>query len=293
MSHGAVATTCPQCGAALTGEEAQCPSCTHYLGAPNVRACSFAAEMAALAARAQAAEKEAAQRGCHQVAKEFSETIRAESGVVVALPAMVARQLLSDPRSIYQNYESLVESGTRTAARPDDDRMRRSVGGLLFGSNANEIRYGVLSLDETGPSSYGEVFCRLKDVTIQHRVSFTETNSYTFITQHDLAPGKDIPKGHRAVWPNRDQLALAKLGKQLKKGQKKKDWAKLLLQSAGNRATDDFIEAHIFGGFNADSIQGVTALPLKAMSKTSKLDAKIALELFQKRSSTAVPGKAP
>jgi hypothetical protein len=275
------------------GNEAQCPSCAHHLGAPNVRACSAAAETAALAARAKAAEKEATQRGCSEAAKEFRETIRKESGVVVALPAQVARQLLADPRSIYQNYEGLVESGTRTAARPADDSMRRSVGGLLFGSNANAIRYGVLSLDGSGPSSYGEVFCRLKDVTIQHRVSFTETNSYTFIDEHALAPGKDIPKGHRAVWSNRDQLALAKLVKHLKKNQGKKDWARMLLRSSGNRATDDFIEAHIFEGFNADSMQSVTTLPLKGMSKTSKLDARIALELFHKRSSAAASGKAP
>ena len=284
-------STCPHCSTALTGDEAQCPACGTSLGAPNVRACSVPTELSALEVRAKAAEGAAAQRGCLDAAQAFVEKIKTESGVVVSLPSIIARQMLSAPNTVYQTYETLVDSGTRTAATPDNDRMRRSVGGLLFGSYAPEIRYGVLSINNLGPSSYGEISFRLRDVTVQHRVTFMEWNSYKFVEQHQLSPGKEIPKGYRSLWQNRDQLALSKLGPHLSSGQNATDWAALLLQSAGDRSTDDFIEAHIFGPFNASSIQSVTYTPTKNASKESKLDARIALQLFQKRNKGAVPTK--
>ena len=284
MNNAGVLSTCSQCDTALTGDEWHCPACGHFLGAPNVRTCSASAELDALAARAKLAEDEASQRGCLDAAQAFSAMVHSESGVVVALPPNIALNLVSDPRSIYQNYEQLVEGGSRTPAQAESDRKRRAVGGLLFGSYAREIRYGALTLDNMGPPSYGEISFRLRNITVQNRVSFTETNTYDFVDQHGLTPGKEIPKGYRAIWRNRDQLALAKLGRQLSNNQAREDWSKLLLQSEGNRATDEFIEAHIFGRFNIDSIEDVQFTPQKQTSRENKLLAKLVLATFRKRS---------
>jgi len=255
------------------------------VGAPNVRSAASQSERSALKKRFEQAKRRARPSKLRQEFNNCFDAVGRSSGVVVAMPASVARRLVEDPREVFTNYETLVGAGIRRAAESQDDRQRCAVAGLLFGSYGTKIVYGVLSLNDQGVSTYGQVFCRLRNVAIQDRTSFLEENSYTFIKRHGLRPDSSIPEGYRAVWENRDQLALAKVCDSLTTAQGAASWQKLLVRSDGrDRGNDDFIEAHVYGSFDVAAVEQLVLTTTKRMSHKDKIDARIAVELFEKRS---------
>ncbi len=195
-----------------------------------------------------------------------------------------AMVFMENPRDTYANYETLVGAGVRKPAAPENDRQRTIVASTLYGSYGNMIRYGALSLCSIGLPTYGEVHLRLKDVAIQARVSFTETNSYTFEEEHKLRPEAPTPPpGHRAVWGNRQELALAKLGRRLKKGDGSDVWQKLLIASDGqDRKKDDFVEAHIFDHFDCYAVEEVAVPALENLGRAARMKAQLAIEAFNR-----------
>ena len=64
----------------------------------------------------------------------------------------------------------------------------------------------------------------------------------------------------------RSDLATAKLADLISPQTTASDYARILLNSSGNRATDDFIEVHIYGGFDINAIASVsgTSTPRQA-----------------------------
>ena len=284
--------SCPKCGTSVSEIERYCTTCRYDLGAPNVRESGSPVERHALKERASEARERARSDKRLPEFKNFSEALKRYSGVVVTLPAAVARNLVFDPRAIYTGYEVPVEAGVRRPASLDHDRHRRAVGGLLFGSYDGKIRYGALSLTHSGLPTYGEICCHLRSVAIQDRTSFLESNSYTFVEEHSLRPGMPIPPGYRAVWDNRHELALAKLGGLLGKAQGIAAWQDLLVSSDGkDRNKDDFIEAHIYDSFDIGAIDGMCRVSRKRLSKESSIDAKLALERFSKRATAGGQSK--
>ncbi len=242
---------CPECGAQLEDSKRHCPTCKYDAGAPNVRESRSAENIKALYARVSNARERASARGCSNEFNDFESKIKNESGVVVCMPATIARSLLEDPKFIYTNYDQLVNAGARKVARREDDRKRCMVTGLLFGSYAKKIIYGALSLTNEGVPTYGDIYCRLRSVTIKKRTSFLEDNSFMFVDKHQLNVGENQSSGYCACWEERHALALAKLSDLLKKGQTDTDWQTILIQSDGrNRKNDDFIEAHIYDNFD-------------------------------------------
>jgi hypothetical protein len=76
---------------------------------------------------------------------------------------------------------------------------------------------------------------------------------------------------------------LAKVGAKIRPGSALADWQRLLVVSDGvNRANDDFIEAHVYDGFNLYSIEALMPIPKKKMSKETRLDVRIAVDRFQR-----------
>ena len=71
---------------------------------------------------------------------------------------------------------------------------------MLFGTFV-KVRYGILSLTNEGLPSYGEVCCRLRRIAIEDRTSFLECNSFKFIAQHKLTPGRGYPRGIELFGP--------------------------------------------------------------------------------------------
>jgi len=278
------ATKCPNCGTVISEALRNCPTCTTDCGAPNVRECSSDSEQTGLRARFAAAAADAAARKTDPEFALFVEAAKARSGVVVAVPAQLARRLVEDPTALYAGYEALV-GVARKPASPEFDRERMSVSGIMFGSYGAHIVYGTLSLSTRGLPTYGTVFLRLRDIAIRSRVSFLDENTYSFIRSYGITPGTPIPPGHRAFWENRHELAGVKHGHEAFSGQSPSDWEKMLVVSDGaNRSNDRFIEAHIFDGFDSNAIESISSVaPAAFRSRADRVDAEIALEAWSRR----------
>ncbi len=275
--------TCEVCGASLSATLRHCPTCQADAGAPNVRRCLTEENVQALLRRCEASRSRIGRNGCLKEFNDFEAVIKERSGVVVSMSAGIARRLFEDPSSLYANYERLVGANARRPAGPDNDQQRCAVGGLLFGSYADHIVYGALSLTEAGLPTYGHVHCRLRSVTIDRRTSFLESNSYRFVKDHHIIPGSKLPAGYMACWTHRHNLVLAKLADHLSAGQTESDWQAILLHSDGqNRDRDDFVEAHIYGGFDANAIESLVAAPRKKLRKEERLDLDIAVSRFNR-----------
>ncbi len=273
--------TCSECGATLSAVRRHCLTCRADAGAPNVRACRTDENLKALVARCDVSRSQASAFGCSREFSDLESIVKKKSGVVVSISAGVARSLLDDPNIIYVNYERLVSVDARRPADSDNDRHRCAVGGQLFGSYADQIVYGVLSLTKDGLCTYGDVHCRLRSVTIEKRTSFLEANSYKFVRDHHIVAGDKLPVGYAACWRYRHSLVLAKLADGLSKGQTESDWQALLIHSDGqNRENDDFIEAHIFEGFDKNAIESMVALTGAKLSREKRMDIEIAISKF-------------
>lgn len=273
---------CPNCSTPLSASLRHCTTCQFDAGAPNVRACYSDENLKALTARYEDAKALASAKGCLTEFETLTELIETQSGVVITMSARLAMSAMDDPTWLYTNYERLVGAKARKPASPGNDRHRFGVGGTLFAGYANDIMYGALSLTKEGLPTYGEVYCRLRSVTIDKRTSFLETNSYKFVSEHNISPGDKLPVGHTACWRQRHHLVLAKLAEHLSAGQTEPDWQALLLQSDGkDRNNDVFVEAHIFEGFDKYTIESMVPLTDK-LSRGEKLDLKLAISAFNK-----------
>ncbi len=63
-------------------------------------------------------------------------------------------------------------------------------------------------------------------------------------------------------------MAVAKLEPNILDTTKESEFAKILLYTENNKASDEFIEVHIYGGFNIKSIEAVCGMKKQA----NKLD---------------------
>ncbi|MEX2411023.1 MAG: hypothetical protein WD607_06555 [Candidatus Paceibacterota bacterium] len=274
---------CTVCNEELVASRRHCPTCQNDAGAPNVRASQKESNKRLLEERFQKSQDFAKENNCIEIFKKFKVAIDNESDVVISMPANVARGIFEDPRNLYANYEKLVGSNVRKPASLIDDQHRYAVSGKLFGSYANSIIYGVLSLTDKGLSTYGQVFCKLRAIAIQKRTSFLEKNSYKFVEEHEIRFGSKLPLGHISDWNDKSKLVLAKLAKYLKKDQNEKDWQDLLLNSDGmNREKDEFVEAHIFDGFDSKAISSIKLNATKNLKREERLDFEIAEANFKK-----------
>ena len=276
---------CPKCGAEVNASLRHCLGCATDIGFPNVRAASAPKEIGALASRFENARNSAADRGVADNFNGLVTEIDSGSFVLVALPTLVARTLFLDPRAIYAGYEDLLGAGIRTPAHPEDDSQRFAVAGKLFGSYARHIKYGVLALSDAGLPNYGRIFMRLRDEAVRHRVSFLHENSYLFLENHGVSAVDDIPIGFRSTWSSRSQLVGAKLEPLLGPNIGTDEWATMLVARGASRAEDQFVEAHIYGSFTAQSVHSVRYFRTGA-SRTEKMDIEIIEELVAKQSST-------
>lgn len=274
---------CADCGSNVDELLRHCKTCGADLGCPNVRAAQKPEQCAALAERFSQAGQSASARGVKQQFDSFTDEVKKNSHVVVSMRPFAARNFLQDPREIYSNYERLVGAGCRTPASFVNDTNRSSVSGKLFGTTANEILYGVLSLNGWGLPSYGSVFLKLRDIAIKNRVTFLHENSYFFL--QDQTFSKAIPLGFTSSWENRNQLAATKIEPQLSQTDTQESIKKYILTQGTSREGDRCIEAHIFGTFNGEAIQSVEFIE-KGANRSDRNDIDTIKALMKKRAQT-------
>jgi hypothetical protein len=248
--------SCKQCGSVVPDAVDRCPTCGADAGFPNVRAASTATEVAELTARYSAAIADSRSRGAHKPIAQFEKSMQ-NTAAVINVDLRFLFFFLSSDKDLYSTYRLGVRAQTRKVASESNDRHRTGVEDALFGSYGEQIRYAALSLDGSGPKSYGAFAIKLRDVAVRDRASLLEENSYMFVERHQLRPGQDIPLGYRAIWADRHRLAVAKLAKRISTHTAENAFAEMLLISAGSRADDDFIEIHIYGPLDSNAIESV------------------------------------
>ena len=143
-------------------------------------------------------------------------------------------------------------------AEGEFDRHRRTVDAMLFGAYGDQIIYAALSLDGNGLKSYGAYSVILRDVAVSKRASVLEENSCSFVKNHKMEPGHPIPEGYRAPWGRRAELAVAKLADLISPTTSDSDFSSLLLSNGSTRDDDNFMEVHIYGGFDQNAIEAVS-----------------------------------
>lgn len=245
--------TCPNpdCQAPLERQyhRDRCAACFADIGAPNVRAANHPEEAAALERRYQTAVQSAAARGVGAVLHAF-EAALAESKAVVNTTLGDAETLFRYADGILTTYAKMVEAEKmRTPAAPEHHATRQTVEAKLFPRYEGTIRYAVLSLDRKGLLSYGPCSLVLGDAFIQRRASVLAENSYAFADRHALrlVNNTKVPGGYQADWSGRAKLAVTKLVDRLGTASTAADFPSILLKTAGDRRTDDFLEVHIYG----------------------------------------------
>jgi hypothetical protein len=247
---------CKICTSEVSDIEEKCSTCGWNAGPPNVRSAASQEEVNALEERYLAAVEQANADGTQAVVMSFEEDMRG-SCAVVNVDLKFLHQFITDNKVTYANYDLSVKGQTRKPAKGQDDRYRRTIEAMLFGGYSEQIRYAALSLDEAGLDSYGPYSIKLREVTIEERASLLEDNSYHFIPKHRMAPGDDVPPGYVATWKERHKLAVAKLAKRFSAGTTKAEHSRILLSGKGDRHKDEYIEVHIYGGFDNKAIESV------------------------------------
>lgn len=247
---------CISCKSNIADNEEKCPTCGWNAGPPNVRTVSREEEREALEKRYNEAIQNAISKGAQHALESFDENMK-RTCAVINMDIDFLHWFVTDDKLVYSTYDLSVDSEARKPATPKDDRHRKTVGAMLYGHKAKEIRYAALSLDGGGLTSYGPYTIRLREIAIMERATLLEDNSYQFISTHDIKPGGDIPPGYTATWKERHKLAVAKLADEIHSGTAEQEHPKILLSSEGNRGTDRFIEVHIYGGFDNNAIESV------------------------------------
>ena len=248
--------TCPQCASLIPDTREKCLTCGYNAGPPNVRAANATDEVLALEERYQNALDSARTKGCLPMVEGLCNAIE-KSSAVINVDAWFLDFFANNPTALYTNYEKAVDGNARKPATFENDTARRVAGSTLFGEYAGEIIYGALSLTGLGPHSYGPCAMTLKEIAISQRTTVLENNSYDFVRKHKLLLGKKRPAGYFATWPNRGKLAVAKLEPYITAQTTDAELHQLLLSTAGNRATDEFLEVHIYGTFDLAAIESV------------------------------------
>lgn len=245
----------PDCGFENPLGNEHCSGCGEFLGFPNVNDCSQQEERDALEKRYKESVEYAAKKGFDAKRVEFENAVK-KSTAVINVDLHYLHSLMVGKNTLYSTYQLQTRGETRELAATEFDKERRGIEGTLFGGYGENIRYAALSLDGSGLTSYGEFTLVLSDTAVKKRATVLEENSYGFIRRHKILAGGKIPKGYRAVWEGRRKLAVAKLIEKILLT-KPANYANIVMDSAGDREKDEFIEIHIYGRLNEASVQAV------------------------------------
>jgi hypothetical protein len=249
--------SCPNCGENTPASARSCPSCQADVGFPNVRAAEVPEEKAALKQRLADAETSARARKCEAVLRDFGRAVL-QSRAVICQNLGIVSSLVSSDNALYASFYKQIEGEVRLPEDNRFDRGRAAVDGTLFPNYHTKICFAALSLDNLGPTAYGAYTLVLKEKMIFQRATVFEENSFSFCqVKHHIVVGDSIPLGYRALWPERDQLAMAKSHSRLEPTTHPDEYPAILVHRASDPHDDDFIEVHIWGPIHRTAIERV------------------------------------
>lgn len=248
---------CPRkgCSYRIPPHVDRCPVCNSDVGSPNVRASKTEEEVVALRQRYNAAIRDARKRDCRPSVLKFENEVKKSKAVICRSPS-IARTLMESDNALYANYYHGVEAGMFMPRDNDWDSNRESADSRFFPHYHKDINFAALTLDDQGASGYGAVSLVLKSPMIGERASVFEENTLKFLMSRGVAIGDNLPKGYRAPWDNRAQLAATKLASKIDASTKFSDYPRILLEKS-DKTDSDFIEVHIFGKIHRRTVEKV------------------------------------
>lgn len=250
---------CPQCNTIVPESSRNCPACETHAGFPNVRAAEKPDNVEALKRRVKEAEISTGARKCDTILKEFGDAVCSSKAVLCRSLSKITSLMKSDNELINTYYQQI-----RSRQRlPEDnvyDNSRGAADAKLFPNYHEEIRFAVLVLNDEVLEHYGNCGLVLEEKVIQERATVFEENTLVFFEKHRITMAQPIPNGYRAVWKDRNMLAMAKLHYKIDSTKTKDDFPGILFpKSHQDGINDDFIEVHIYGTIHRKSVEYVIA----------------------------------
>jgi hypothetical protein len=132
-----------------------------------------------------------------------------------------------------------------------------------------------------GLSEFGDCSMTLCEEMIAHRASVFHDNSASLMEKF----GYKEPPGHRAVWPQRHKLCVAKHVNELRPGMSTSKLRHLLLSQKTGKEESRFVEVHIWGPM---SIRTVARVILRKGSERIESGKAFELELKDRLASVGL-----
>ena len=251
----------------------RCPHCSRPSLFPNVAIASDRAEVTALDVRYGTAVASAAAKGTSVITADLEDETAKKSRVVISRDSSEIYRLASGDNQLYATFHSLVEAGIRIPTDSKWDAIRPAIDALLFAYYQKEVRFGALTLDESGLAHFGDCHLILKTDMIDFRTTAFTENTAAFVVRNSFV----IPPGHRASWAQRGRLAVAKLASMLSPSTTSADLPAVLKSDGATSGDDAFVEAHVYGSISMRTVEqvsiSITATPavrLRALSEKLK-----------------------
>ena len=214
--------------------------------------------MKALSHRLAEAIEDAETRRCANVLDKFRAAVRNSKATINRrLTKLIA--LVESDDTLFATFYDLVQAGVKRPSENEIDKIRKIADHLIFPGYEQHIRFATLSLSNNGAPTYGACAIVLSEDAIAHRATVFEENTTLYARDQALGTANlVVPKGFRAVWSQRDELAAAKLGGMIGIGTKQQDFPGILLRSDGtDTEKDSFLEVHIYDTLHRSGIEKV------------------------------------
>jgi len=258
---------CNHCTFEIPLDCRHCPHCCYGLQCPNVRKANDSAEKQALDRRYQFAVSDAAARGASVVLQEFQTSVLAAK-VVMGVPIRKLLPIANRSQDLFASYYDLMDAKFLSqSSGPIDFNTRRPQAEIeLMGTHKHlrEIYYACLSIDGSSLPHYGECTIWLAEKMISHRASLLSENSaVAYHRDHELT------LGHRATWPDRAKLCIAKLASALSPAVQSSQFAQLLMKSGTAGIDDEFVEVQVLGDMTIRTAERVEIRSQKTNNRSN------------------------
>jgi len=230
------------------------PHCEAFLGYPNVRAAQEPAEKKKLDQRYLTARNDAKSRSCEPVLDQFEDAV-CQSQAVISRRWGVLTKISEHSNDLFKTYYQQLTDQDRLPQDSYFDRARLAVDATFFPYYHEHTNFAALSLDGTGPASYGECSFVFRKDAISHRTTVFEENTLVFCEKHSILVGQTPPAGYRTVWEDRHRLAAAKLHDEIDDQTEPDSFPGTLLKQKGGTDSDEFIEVHIYGKLDLTAVE--------------------------------------
>lgn len=254
---------------------ANCPTCSAFVGAPNVR---YARSMRSyLMGHYNQAVAQLEDLGL-QAEQAQLEAILADAVMTIAMNPPLLRNLAEGDS--YRSYYQSLNARAREIAVRGNQQNRSKVDNLLHAGYHEHIVHAALSPDGRFLGSYGSVGAVLRKGIFDSISSLLRENDFDFYRTNDLgALDAEEPMGWRAVWEDRAYLAVAKVAGDISAGMNASELADLIMSAGPDRKTDQFIEVHIYARLRAGDLASVTCSGVE--NADDQLDLNVAREKLE------------